>query len=480
MDKISEDLRSRPRRITMRHVRTLFSSVTVEPTVLFFSICTFMAYPCKQKFIFTNACYQQGYSWDYCLENSSAKCNDEIQRNSSYWLLYSNILLTVSSSIMVLYAGAWGDMFGRKIPLLIPPFGSIAANIILAVDSYYLKTAPLWLILVASTVNGLCGSEVTTIASAISYVTSVSCSEHRIFRLGMVEASIILGGTIGPSLSGLIYSAYGTSTVFFTAAGAAMLSLLCTIFLVKNTEVASTDVRLKNICNLQHIKNALYICFRPRPRSNKRKYILLCILTIGIHFLTIAVDVSLNFLFLEDKPLFWGYETYTLWHSLTSGLRGIGLLCVLPTLRYGFGLRDTTIGIFGGISGSASLLLFGLGVNSVMIFLSSIVGFITVLEVVAARSIISKNVESDEEGKIFAVSGTLQNTILLIFGVIFNELWPITRHIHKGILHEISSALIMVTIGIMFYLRTKIQNETSVSLYHALEQENTEQDLRVG
>ena len=60
-----------------------------------------------------------------------------MQDGASYWMLYSNVALAVPTVISGIYIGTWSDIFGRKVPLLLPPLGQILAALVYMAMSAY-------------------------------------------------------------------------------------------------------------------------------------------------------------------------------------------------------------------------------------------------------------------------------------------------------------------------------------------------------
>ena len=62
---------------------------------------------------------------------------DAVQEGASYWMLYSNVALAVPTIVSGVYIGTWSDLFGRKVPLLLPPLGQILAALVYMAMSAY-------------------------------------------------------------------------------------------------------------------------------------------------------------------------------------------------------------------------------------------------------------------------------------------------------------------------------------------------------
>ncbi|KAG8234631.1 hypothetical protein J437_LFUL014207 [Ladona fulva] len=69
----------------------------------------------------------------------------------------------------------------------------------------------------------------------------------------------------------------------------------------------------------------------------------------------------------------------------------------------------------------------------------------------AIRSLISKQVEADELGKVFAFVAMLQNLSTLFGSLTFNGLYPITRSILPGLVFEIGACLLLIPLLIITF-----------------------------
>lgn len=433
----------------------LRSNITVEPVLFLYSFGVFMNAPTLQNLMFTRTCLETGAPIDFCLHNITAREDENVQRWTSHLMMYTTIAFLTPASIMAMYTGSWSDRMGRKLPLIIPPIGFIITAMAYAAVNMYIESSPLWAIPFIAVINGLCGGEITMIAASVSYVISVSDVENRIQRLAVVEGMIAMGATLGPLASGFLTTHSGHTPVFFTVAGLVFLSLLYAVFCIKEIKPGTGRAPpSRHLFSLMHIKEAVAICFKSRPRTDRRCYIVLSLIASSLAIVPMGLEFGINYLYLKDKPLYWDYSTYTLLTALTAGLRGIGLLFILPIIRkYCCKISDPITGIIGGVSATVYLLVFGLATNTTTIFMTSILGCLHLYLMVASRSIISKNVDKTEEGKVFSFLSMLHNVLFIISGSIYNSLWPLTRTIYKGLLHECSCVNMVICIAIMAYLQ---------------------------
>ena len=76
-----------------------------------------------------------------------------------------------------------------------------------------------------------------------------------------------------------------------------------------------------------------------------------------------------GFLMLKRRPLSWTQTMYGLWRGISSGLRGLFVLIIIPVLRKYFHPRDTTL-LFGALLSSAiGQIIFSAGTYDWIIFL---------------------------------------------------------------------------------------------------------------
>lgn len=60
------------------------------------------------------------------LENHPAM-EDQVQKQSGYYLIYYRLLLNIPAILLSLFCGSYSDRHGRKLPILLPCFGGMAA-----------------------------------------------------------------------------------------------------------------------------------------------------------------------------------------------------------------------------------------------------------------------------------------------------------------------------------------------------------------
>lgn len=81
-------------------------------------------------------------------------------------------------------------------------------------------------------------------------------------------------------------------------------------------------------------------------------------------------ESSIVYLYLKKSPLNFSQSLYGIYRGLKSFSLGLGLLLILPILRYVFNISDITCVILGTLSKCASDFLYAMDQSKMIIFLS--------------------------------------------------------------------------------------------------------------
>ncbi len=127
--------------------------------------------------------------------------------------------------------GQASDKVGRKKILVISQIGTCIGFIILALSN------SLWLIFLARMIDGLTAGNISV---AQAYIADVTEPKDRTRAFGILGSAFSLGFIVGPAISGLL-SKYGPHVPIFVAAGLSALSIIATITILPNTEIAPSS-----------------------------------------------------------------------------------------------------------------------------------------------------------------------------------------------------------------------------------------------
>jgi multidrug resistance protein len=146
-------------------------------------------------------------------------------------------LLTAAFSISQFFAtpvlGSLSDKFGRKPILVLSLVGTCGSFILFGFANSIV------MLFAARILDGLTGGNISVAQAMIS---DISPPKERAKNFGILGSAFGFGFVIGPAVGGLL-SKFGTKVPFFFAAGIALLGVILTLFLLKETNQNSAKGR---------------------------------------------------------------------------------------------------------------------------------------------------------------------------------------------------------------------------------------------
>lgn len=258
------------------HLQFDLANITVEPVLFLYMFTSFLYFPALQSLIFTKVCTQK-YTPAVCdniqhnetYKNDHKKESDYVSSETSFWILKTNLALTVSSFfVVILFLGALGDKYGRKLPVILPCFGALAAYLSALVNAKYMS-ASLVYILIGPIVNGLCGGYIACLMAVYSFVGHISTPASKMTRVGILESMVFLSGTIGVFVSGLMLDNQGYIFTFSALCITMGIAILYAILWLENVQSAGREDRRENCCKmmLKFLQESLQCVAKRRERN---------------------------------------------------------------------------------------------------------------------------------------------------------------------------------------------------------------------
>ncbi|CAM1327935.1 Uncharacterised protein g9634 [Pycnogonum litorale] len=440
--------------------RNRYRTVTAEPMLFIFSLSVLINSSTNAKLILTKTCYDKYEDLEYCMNSTNPDIGDDdyVQKHSSRWILYMNLASFIPGMLIAIYAGSWGDKFGRKFPLLIPPIGQCLTCVSLALASRYIKSVPIWTFVLSIIPSGLSGGELVVISGCFSYVVNICKPEDRIRRLSVLQAMIQFASAIGPLICLGILSVSSNFVVYCTTSGLALISLLYACFVLQRVDPVggAEPINFKSLFEIQHVVEGLTVIFKKRD-GDGRKSILILFFIFIIYFFMYYGTVTILYLYVKDKPLSWTFTEYIILLSTANAVLGTMALIILPLIRSFVSFRDTTLGIISLGVGTVALVIMGFAETRTSVYIAKCLFSVAVLTIISCRAVLSNLVETNEQGKVFSLNAAVENISFMSSTAIFNGLWPITRQFFKGTLYEILSAVAFFAFLMMIYLHLKLE-----------------------
>ena len=211
------------------------TNISVEPVYFLYMLATYIMYYTQSSLIYTKVCASH-FDEETCnnLNNdNNTDFLDVVQEESSHWTLWFNLAFGLPAIISCAFIGSWGDMYSRKLAVLLPSVGALLSSV-LYVANAALPEAPLYLILISGAVSGICGGNTGMTMGAMSFVSSITNDENRTTRLGILEGLTFFGATIGPLIEGAMIDTTGPVYTFVIVLACHTLSVVYIIIFLKD------------------------------------------------------------------------------------------------------------------------------------------------------------------------------------------------------------------------------------------------------
>ncbi|KAH3844693.1 proton-coupled folate transporter-like [Dreissena polymorpha] len=453
-------------------------SVTVEPVMFIYMFNVFLQVITFQALVYDKVC-QKEFNTTVCqnLDNKSfASEEDIVQKNTSTWLLYSNITMGIPALLTVLLLlGPWGDRVGRKVPVILPIIGAILSNVSNLVNSVYMS-APLGYLLIGNFCSGIFGGYIGALMSMYTYVAHISSPEYRTIKIGILEAMIFLSGTLGTATSGVMLDRTSYVFVFSLMTGLLIVLLVYTCLWVDNIkpENDSQSEGPANGCGLLLgvLKDVVMCVYNGRHNKNFLNLVLLT-LTLFLLMLVMVGENDIILIYTRYHPFEWSQTTLGLFKGTESFLRGMGMLLLMPLCKKVFGMQDTSVMLAGLISKSIALLFIGLSSNTAMMFAGAVTGVLQGFGSAAIRSQCSSMVPSNQQGKMFSLIALFESLASLVATSLFNTVYNKTLDFYHGFSFLMASAIVGIGVAVGIVLHIRIRRD-GLQVYNQLEDEHLE------
>ncbi|XP_014666228.1 PREDICTED: proton-coupled folate transporter-like [Priapulus caudatus] len=409
---------------TIECLRKYAGMITVEPVLFLYMLGLCLYYPVFQAFTYEKIClatYDQNATVCEAIinrkdVNASVSLNlteeqldtmeNEVQTHSSYWTMYFNIASTVPSIFICIYMGSWSDSFGRKPAMLAPCIGQFLLVVSVLFSLYY-KNSWIGYILIGVFLSGFSGQYAALLMSVFSYLADVTDVKSRSVRVAILEAMVPFGSALGVGFGGYLKDHTNYVTVFSIVASLYVLCGLYVVLVVKDRHVPSPQEPVdqqggfcEKMCHIEHVRQCLQTTFKRRPH-NHRVYIILLNLIMFVQVIIFAGIVDVIWLFFK-KVLSWTPSEFGYFSATHAILVMLALLILMPVLKQLMKIHDIAIAIMSSFFRMASLLLLAFTTNAWMAYVSVVINIPAALTPAVIRSVLSKLVASDEQGKMFA------------------------------------------------------------------------------
>lgn len=288
--------------------------------------------------------------------------------------------------------GNLSDRFGRRPILLISVLG-------MSLDYLVMYFAPdLWWLVIGRAVSGIFGASFT---SASAYIADISTPDNRAKNFGMIGAAFGIGFVIGPAIGGLL-SDFGARTPFLVAAFFSMANFIYGFIVLKES------LPVENRRAFEWKRSNPFGALQQIKRFKKLKYLFL------VSFLTILTTMCVHstWNFYSMEKFGWTTKEVGISLAVVGVCFGIVQGGLTGKIVAKFGQKNAAkMGLFLSI-----FILMGMGLiyQGWMMYAIILPYAFTGIVDPAIRSIISGQVQSNEQGELQGIFTSLMSLAEII------------------------------------------------------------------
>lgn len=445
-------------------------AITVEPALVFFMLSSSISALAIQNLNLEKSCYVN-------LNLSTSICDALRERNHSGFSeldevtvqkvvasagIWKSAAFCVLITVLLPLYGSWSDRNKTvNILILLPIIGEIVANIGLLLCTYFYYEWPMEVnSLFEILPTAITGGIPLALAGVFTYMSSNTTNENRTFRLGIIHSLVVIGKTVGGTLSGVLYQLIGLYGVFSVTLALNVLGAVYTHFMLPSC--ASDQKKSLNKCELlvdvvnvkKTVGNFSFIVKEGSSIQRRQIYaiILLEFIIIGPY----AGQASIMYLYTRLR-FNWDAVDYSVFSAFSSVAHLLGNVGSIVIFSKWLKADDS---VLGGVS-SLSRILGGIGYTlaptAIWFYACTLLDVVNGTAFIVSRSMATKLVTENNMGKVNSLFGVLEALSALVCVPTFSALYRATIDIFPGAFNI--SGVILTLPAILIYIWLYIRRD---------------------
>ncbi|KAB0804060.1 hypothetical protein PPYR_01030 [Photinus pyralis] len=461
-------------------VRSILSLVTVEPLMFLFVFPSMLLTLSIVNLHMDKACRVN-------LQLNASVCDGLSQRNSSMYTseeenmvqrmvanmnMWKAVIQSVLPPCLLLMLGAWSDKHNRRKLLMgFPIVGEVITVTGFILCTYFFYELPMEVTgVVESLPTSATGGWFVMFMAVYSYVGAVSTLESRTLRIGALKICATGSIMVGTAMSGICYRLIGLYGIFSTALFLFVVGLIYTVLVIREVGTAapqankSTYTSYKDFFNYQHMKSTFYFAFKRRDGNRRARmfvsFVLLC-LTFG----PVQGETSVVYLFIR-KRFQWSEVEFSILFSIKIVLHLVGTVLPLLILSKYLKMDDTVIGMICYLGKFVSGFLCAFSTSPLMYCIGMVVEMFSPTTFITVRSIGTKLVSVEEQGRLNALNSIFEALIPLGFVSVYNFVYKKTIDFFPGTFYIVSSLTCIPTMILLGWLYLQRKHDIEEDKMH--------------
>lgn len=397
-------------------------------------------------------------SSDPCGGDISAGSEKKNQSAASIWLMYFSCVEHILAIPMLLFYGSYSDFIGRK-PLMMIACGGFCIQYCLKAFIVY-ENYPLIYFLIPYGIAGITGGSYTFyLAMLASVADKTKHGKKRALGIAVVEALIGVGVSSAQIGTGYFIKDLGYMYPLVAVAGVFGTCLLLIPFGVTDTRSTRST---KHVKFFDYLRNIFGMFVRKSEILTNSVFIFnMTMLTFFLLYMG-ASDSTIDTLYQLRSPFCWDSRKIG-WYGFGTDI--VQYVFSLFLVRYlQMCLSDGTI-VLTLISAVATSIITGLANRSLMLYISSGAGVLSIMAKPLLRAYISNMIRKDNQGAVFGNMYVIENICSLFSHTIFSEIYAQTQSFMAGFVYLIKGGFYLLSLAIFIILLCcRNRNEKTVNI----------------
>lgn len=370
------------------------------------------------------------------------------------------IELACSLAICVI-VGGWSDVHGRKLHLVLAVVGALIKDVAALV--FVLAKMPGWDVIYGVTIaSGLLGSANLFTAGALCHVSDNSDYRSRTVRIGGLTFALYMGRSSAVFIERLWRPLVADSFARVTVAVVSAQLVLNLVCLLGVTMVVRESLRIVpgyngspvwNFVCMRQLKRVVLFTVRKRNTMGREFVLILCAVFLLARFVYCGEqEVWAEYLF---RRFSWTYQG-----ALMLGLQFVcegvfTLLAVCVAQRLGF--QDSTLAIAGAVSFMGASAVKAAALSGGTHGIAVVVGALSPLMTVAVLALLTKIIQPEEIGCLFANVAVLSIAAPMLANVAYWEVFSTTKTKVTEFIYLLSIIVGMLVSLFLVYIRRNLR-----------------------
>ncbi|KAL1266652.1 hypothetical protein QQF64_002327 [Cirrhinus molitorella] len=457
----------------------------IDPAVGLYAFAMFMIYPLLQQYVYRRLWFElsgtiyPAESLSHCSNNQSyVTIHQAVQKETSIFLLKSELCFLVPSLISALLLVSYSDYCGRKVAIVPPLVGDTLFALSYVLVSRF--SFSLNYLLAASFLSGLMGGPTTLIGGCFAYVADL-CGEDPEGQktVRMARLDMILGVLTGLAslCTGFYIKAAGFTWPFLTAVFLHLINLFYVLVVLKESLVlpdpslTSSDSEAPRLNQSQALTARLQGVYLLFATSKRRRNIMLLLMLAAFAFFRVTLQggMSIFILYELNTPLCWSEVLVGYGSALSTAIYLVSFAGVALLSRC---LPDAYIILLGLMSVAAGLIMAAFAKSTLLMFLVRLPLLLSIMPTPVLRSMMSKIVSGSEQGAMFACVAFVEMLSVGVSFTMFSSIYAATLSWFSGFSFLLAAGLTIIPailICVILCLRLDVYEESIILTEEGME-----------